>query len=87
MKTMLLACVVSLCPVAPGSAGPFEDGVRAAEHGDYAMALRRRRLPAEQGESACTNHGFDQNKHWRSQHELLKIGLIPYDFRCAEAIC
>jgi len=31
-------------------------------------------------ESACTNHGFDQNKHWRSQHELLKVGLIPYDF-------
>ena len=49
IRTMLLACVLSLCPIAPGSAGPYEDGVSAFERGDYVAALRLWRPLAEQG--------------------------------------
>ena len=49
IRTTLLAGVLSLCPVAPGSAGPYEDGTRAFERGDYAAALRLWRPLAEQG--------------------------------------
>ena len=51
LRTTLLACVLSLCPIAPGSAGPLEDGVRAFERGDYATALRLLRPLAEQGDA------------------------------------
>ena len=48
---MLLACVLSLWPVAPGSAGPFEDGVSAFVRGDYITARRLWRPLAEQGDA------------------------------------
>ena len=53
LKTTLLACVLSLCPVAPGSAGPGEDGARAFERGDYATTLRLWRPLAEQGNATA----------------------------------
>ena len=51
MRTTLLACVLSLCSVAPGSAGPYEDGTRAFVRGDYVTALRLWRPLAEQGDA------------------------------------
>ncbi|GBF25059.1 secretory immunoglobulin A-binding protein EsiB [bacterium MnTg02] len=51
MRTTLLACVLSLCPVASGSAGPVEDGTLAFVRGDYATALRLLRPLAEQGDA------------------------------------
>ena len=51
MTTTLLACVLSLCPVAPGSAGQIEDGASAFERGDYVTALLLWRPLAEQGDA------------------------------------
>ena len=47
----LAACVLSLCPVASGAAGPYEDGASAYKRGDYATALRLWRPLAEQGDA------------------------------------
>ena len=51
MRTTLLACVLSLCLVALGTAGPYDDGVRAFVRGDYNTALRLWRPLAEQGDA------------------------------------
>jgi len=53
MRTTLLACVLSLCPVALGAAGPYDDGVRAFVRGDYITALRLWRPLAEQGNATA----------------------------------
>jgi len=47
----LAACVLSLWPVAPGSAGPYEDGASAYKRGDYVTALLLWRPLAEQGDA------------------------------------
>ena len=47
----LAACVLSLCPVASGAAGPYEDGASAYKRGDYATTLRLWRPLAEQGDA------------------------------------
>ena len=53
MRTTLLSCVLSLYPVAPGSAGPGEDGVSAFERGDYTAALWLWRPLAEKGNATA----------------------------------
>ena len=53
MRTALLACVLCLCPVAPGFAGPGEDGARAFKRGDYATARWFWRPLAEEGDAAA----------------------------------
>ncbi len=53
MRTTLLACVLSLCSVASGSAGPYEDGASAYKRGDYATALRLWRPLAEEGNATA----------------------------------
>jgi hypothetical protein len=50
ISAMFLACVLSLCPVGPASAGPLEDGARAYDRGDFQTALRLIRPLAEQGD-------------------------------------
>ena len=63
MRTMLLACVLSLWPVAPGSAGPGEDGARAFKRGDYAMALWLWRPLAKEGDTTAQyliGHMYDR---------------------------
>jgi len=53
LRTTLLACVLSLWPVVPGSAGPYEDGLSVFKRGDYATALRLWRPLAEQGDASA----------------------------------
>ncbi|GBF27502.1 secretory immunoglobulin A-binding protein EsiB [bacterium MnTg02] len=63
MRTTLLACVLSLCPVASGSAGPGEDGVSAFERGDYTAALWLWRPLAEKGNATAQyliGHMYDR---------------------------
>ena len=49
MSTLVLACVLSLCLVASGSAGPFEDGYAAYGRGEYARAAPLFQEAAENG--------------------------------------
>ncbi len=49
MRLIALLLVVCVCAAAPAVAGPFEDGLAAAEKGDYAKALRLWRPLADQG--------------------------------------
>ena len=51
-----LALLLTLCLAAPVLAGPYEDGVVAANKGDYASALRLWRPLADQGNSAAQNN-------------------------------
>jgi len=67
-------CARTLCLAAPVAAGPFEDGVAAAERGDYATALRLWHLLADQGAAeAQTNLG-----------KMYNLGKgVPQDFTLA----
>ena len=40
MRLLKLLLVLFVCAIGPAIAGPFEDGVAAAQKGDYATALR-----------------------------------------------
>ena len=59
MEAVLVALVVAVGLVGPVAAGPFEDGLAAAESGDYATALRLWRPLADQGNAGAQyNLGF-----------------------------
>jgi len=49
----LLSATEATSLVAPATAGPLEDGLAAAQRGDYATALRLWRPFAEQGVAAA----------------------------------
>jgi hypothetical protein len=49
IKSLLASIFVSLFPVSPAVAGPYEDGLAAYNRGDYATALRLFPPLAEQG--------------------------------------
>lgn len=51
MPLITLLPVLCVCAVAPAVAGPFEDGLAAAERGDYAKALRLWRPLADKGDA------------------------------------
>jgi hypothetical protein len=74
MRSLIKAGLVALvlCLAAPVAAGPFENGVAAAERGDYATALWH--LLADQGAAeAQTNLG-----------KMYKLGKgVPQDFTLA----
>ena len=53
IKSLLAALVVSLSLAAPVLAGPYEDGLAAADRKDYTTALRLWRPLAEQGNSSA----------------------------------
>ena len=75
LRTALLALTLVVAPVVPSFAGPYEDGLAAYEHGDYATALKLWRPLAEQGDAnAQANLG-----------ELFANGLgVPQNY--AEAV-
>src|SRR5713226_5680439 len=52
----LVALVLSVSLAAPVAAGPYEDGLAAAQHGDYATALRLWRPLADQGHADAQNN-------------------------------
>jgi hypothetical protein len=65
IRAILVVLVVSAGCAAPVAAGPFEDGLAAYDHGDYATALRLLRPLAEQGHAESQirlaliyNYGF-----------------------------
>ena len=53
MRRLLAGVVLFLMLTGGAVAGPFEDGVAAAQRGDYATALRLRRPLAEQGNASA----------------------------------
>ena len=40
LRTGFLALAIVLAQSVPANAGPYEDGIEAAERGDYATALK-----------------------------------------------
>ena len=65
MRLLKLLLILFVCAGGPAVAGPFEDGLAAAQKGDYATAMRLWRPLAEQGDaSAQLNLGimFDQGQ-------------------------
>ena len=59
MRLLKLLLVLFVCAAGPAVAGPYEDAIAAYDKGDYATALRRFRLLAEQGNaSAQSNLGL-----------------------------
>ncbi len=59
LPSLLPALAIMLAAAVPADAEPFEDGVAAAERGDYETALRIWRPLAEQGDAeAQYNLGF-----------------------------
>ena len=53
IKSLLATLVLSLSLIAPGWAGPFEDGAAASLRGDHATAVRLWRPLAEQGDTSA----------------------------------
>jgi uncharacterized protein len=53
LKTLLAGGVLALAPFGAAMAGPLEDGVAAAERGDYATALHLIRPLAKRGDAAA----------------------------------
>ena len=51
MRLLKILLVMLVCAAGPAVAGPFEDGVAAAQKDDYATALRLWRSLAEQGDA------------------------------------
>jgi TPR repeat protein len=52
-KALILAGALALAPFGAAIAGPLEDGVAAAERGDYATALHLIRPLAKRGDAAA----------------------------------
>ena len=65
MRLLKLLLVLFVCAAGPAVAGPFEDGLVAAQKGDYATALRLWRPLAEQDDAyAQGNLGVMYDKGW-----------------------
>ena len=74
MRLLKLLLVLFVCAAGPAVAGPFEDGLVAAQKGDYATALRLWRPLAEQDDAyAQGNLGVMYDKGWG----------VPQDFAAA----
>ena len=59
LRSGFLALAIMLAAAVPANAGPYEDGVKAAERGDYTTALNFWRPLAEQGHGVAQSHlGF-----------------------------
>ena len=51
MRLLKVLLILLVCAAGPAVAGPFEDGLTAAQKGDYTTAMRLWRSLADQGDA------------------------------------